>query len=92
MFVRHILLDSYGPPDDGFPSELEPSSTPESTSGYEPFTAELLDQISTEPTLNPDPPEMSTVSPPTQSGNDGPQDNGSLSPTTEAAPAEGEGT
>lgn len=95
FFVRHVLLDSYGPPDDGFPSELEPSSIPESTSGYEPFTAEVQDQISTEPTPNPDPPEMSTetftVSSPTQSSNDGSQDNDSLSPTTEAPPAEGEG-
>lgn len=94
--VCTFFLDSYSPPDDGFPSELEPSSTPESTSGYETFTAELLDQISTEPTLNPDPLEMSTetltVSSPTQSSNDGSQDNNSLSPTTEAAPTEGEGT
>lgn len=96
FFVCHILLDSYSPPDDEFPSELETSSTPDSTSGYESFTAELLDQISTEPTLNPDPLEMSTetftVSSPTQSSNDGSQDNDPLSPTTEAAPAEGEGT
>lgn len=96
FFVRHILLDSYSPPDDGSLSELEPSSTPESTSGYEPVTAELQDQISAEPTPNPDPVEMGTetitVSSPTQSSGDGSQDNDPLSPTTEAAPAEGEGT
>lgn len=58
-----FLSDIYGPivPSDEFGVEdLEASPMPESTSGYGLSTADQLDQISVEPTQEPDPLEFST--------------------------------
>lgn len=62
----HIPLDMYSqlfPNDEFSNNEVEDpgvSPIPESTSGYGPSTADLLDQISPEPTQDPDPVELST--------------------------------
>ncbi|KAI3368187.1 hypothetical protein L3Q82_007917 [Scortum barcoo] len=81
-------------PSDGISSSAvkdpQASPVPESTSGYGPSTADLLDQISSEPTQDPDTLEVSTVGVQTQttlSDNEPTQTNDSPS-TTEETPTE----
>lgn len=84
----------YSLPNDEFPNngmeDPEASPNPESTSGYGLSTADLLDQISTEPTRGPDTLEFSTeVSTQTTQASDSLS---TLYPTIGEAPTERTGT
>lgn len=63
-FLTYIPLEKHSLPNDDFPDngmeEPEASPVPEITSGFGLSTADLLDQISTEPTLDPNTVEIST--------------------------------
>ncbi len=70
----------------------EASPIPESTSGYGSPTADLLDQISTQPTQDPDTLELSTEAPLLDNETTPANDSSStLYPTTEEAPTESTG-
>lgn len=90
----YILLDTYSVPNDEFPNngmeDPEGGPNPENTSGYGLSTADLLDQISTEPTRDPDTLELSTeVSTQTTQASDSLS---TLNPTIREAPTERTGT
>lgn len=64
VLTPYVLLDTYSLPNDEFTTDgledLQTSPVPESTSGDELSTADLLDQTSTRPTQDPDTEEFTT--------------------------------
>lgn len=95
-----ILLDMYSQvfPNDEFSNNAvedpQASPVPESTSGYGSSTVDLLDQISTEPTQDPDTLEFSTESAFSQTQatlSDNELTQADDSPSTIEAPTEGTG-
>lgn len=89
----YVLLDTYGLPNDEFTTNGLEDPVPESTSGDELSTADLLDQTSTGPTQDPDTAEFTTEAPGvfSQAHGEGTQASDSLStrhPTTTEATTE----